>query len=283
VGTASQPGVSSRASVRSFADPSLTPGIATEYVTCMSGDDNRWTSRCAIWICVLGAAWRLLFYLYNKNLWLDEAMLSINILHRGFIGLCLPLEFGQMAPIGFLWLAKMSVLVLGEYDPVLRLPELLAGCLAIFVFYKLVKVTMPDGGAGALFALALFVLNRALIDYGCQVKPYEFDALASALLLLTAARLLRRWRYVDLFSFAAVAAVAPWFSYTSCFVFGAAGAVIALQTRGGHRSSHFDRRIELFRQLPLLLQATRIRDDVDAGAPGRLAAARPAQLCRPPP
>jgi hypothetical protein len=72
-------------------------------------------------------------------------------------------------------------------------------------------------------------LNGALIRYVCEVKPYEIDALVSALLLLTGACLLRRWRTGDLLCFMAAAMIAPWFSYTSCFVSGAVGTTAALQ------------------------------------------------------
>ena len=177
-------------------------------------------------ICLIGALLRIAFFLHDKNLWLDEATASLSIVHRGFLGLCAPLEYSQMAPLGFLWAVKASVLAFGDHDLAFRVPSLLAGLAGVFFFYKLVKAVFPQGGLPALLALALFALNPALLSYTCQAKVYGLDALCSILLLLAANRALQSKRTADLALFGAVATVGCWFSFPSCFVLGAAGLVL---------------------------------------------------------
>ena len=48
-----------------------------------------------------GIALRLLQYLANRSLWLDELRLTLNILERSYAGLTSPLDYNQGAPIGF--------------------------------------------------------------------------------------------------------------------------------------------------------------------------------------
>ncbi|MBN2307716.1 MAG: hypothetical protein JXR94_02025, partial [Candidatus Hydrogenedentes bacterium] len=46
-------------------------------------------------LMALGAAFRLGRYLQNPAIWLDEAMLAVNILERPLAGLLGPLEYQQ--------------------------------------------------------------------------------------------------------------------------------------------------------------------------------------------
>ncbi len=58
----------------------------------------------------LGAAssLRLARYLWRDSLWGDEAMLAGSIVGRSFRALVPPLDYGQLAPVPFLWLERAS-------------------------------------------------------------------------------------------------------------------------------------------------------------------------------
>ena len=179
-------------------------------------------------ICVAGVLLRILFFFFDKNLWLDEATASLSIVNRSFGGLCDPLEYGQMAPLGFLWAVKASVSALGDHDLAFRVPSLLAGILAVILFYRLVKLALPKGGFPALTALATFALSPTLMAYVCQAKVYGVDALCSVILLLSGMRALQSRRSADTLWFGLVAAAACWFSFPSCFVLGAVGLALII-------------------------------------------------------
>jgi hypothetical protein len=88
-----------------------------------------------IWFSVaLGALLRLVQYLRNRSLWLDESSLALNILHRSYSGLLEPLDYHQGAPVGFLMLEKLAVRSLGAGEYALRLAPLVAGLVSLFLF-----------------------------------------------------------------------------------------------------------------------------------------------------
>src|ERR1700760_495586 len=78
-------------------------------------------------LVALGAALRLLQLLPNRSLWIDEAALALNLIHRSAQQLAGHLAHGQMAPIGFLWLEKASMALFGDREPSLRLLPFASG------------------------------------------------------------------------------------------------------------------------------------------------------------
>jgi len=126
-----------------------------------------------------GLVLRLRAYFAGRSLWLDEAMLALNLIRRDFAGLMLPLDYDQGAPLGFLLLQKGIILLLGSGELALRLVPLLAGCLALIIFAWLAFRLLPR--AGALVALALFSFSPSLIFYSAEAKQYSLDVLLAVL------------------------------------------------------------------------------------------------------
>jgi hypothetical protein len=58
-------------------------------------------------VLILGLGLRLAQYA-GRSLWLDEALLALNIIHRPIGGLFRVLDYHQGAPLGFLLLEKMA-------------------------------------------------------------------------------------------------------------------------------------------------------------------------------
>ena len=74
-----------------------------------------------IWIATamsvaVGAILRIRQYLAGRSLWIDEAMLALNILNRSYEGLFKKLDYYQGAPIGFLLIQKAVTNFIGEGD-----------------------------------------------------------------------------------------------------------------------------------------------------------------------
>jgi len=138
-------------------------------------------------ILLAGVLLRLRQYLTGRSLWLDEAMLALNIVNRDYVSLFKPLDYDQGAPIGFLLVEKTFNLVLGRNELSLRLFPLLIGLVSLWMFYLLLK--QITSGVGLWVALALFAFNPRLIYYSSEVKQYIVDVAVTIGLLLVAAPL----------------------------------------------------------------------------------------------
>jgi len=179
---------------------------------------------------------RLYLLLVGRSLWLDEAMIGLNIGRRSFGELAGHLDFNQAAPLGFLWLEKLAVVLLGLGERSLRLWPFLAGVAALLVFARLSRRLLAPGAA--LFAVAMFALSTSLAYYAAEVKQYSFDVLLAAALLWLCIASDRpapndardrwpRWLLLGL-----VGGLGVWFSHPLVFVFPGAALFLALRGRG---------------------------------------------------
>ncbi len=169
-----------------------------------------------------GVAVRIFAFARNPSLWVDEAMLALNVLARSPAELLEPLDWNQGAPVGYLLLAKLSVTVFGGSEFALRLPSLVAGILGLVAFvplaYRLVPLT------AARLAVVLFALSPYLVGYSAEFKQYELDAAVAVGLLALAVPV---WRNEAgpgrVVGFAVGGAAAVWFSHPSTFVLAGVG------------------------------------------------------------
>ena len=157
-------------------------------------------------ILLAGMVFRFRQYLFNRSLWLDEAMLANNIVtHSLRYLLTQKLEFEQVAPIGFLAELKLSGKLLGYQDYFMRLVPLIFG-LAILPVAGRLKNRFRHPLSQYLF-LGLIAFSPVLIYYSSEVKPYILDVFFS-ILLLWAGLNYRHWKngYLWLFfcGFAAI-------------------------------------------------------------------------------
>jgi hypothetical protein len=183
-----------------------------------------------LWSLVgLGILLRVWAYGSNTSLWLDEILLSRNILDLPVGSLLTrPLELDQVAPRGFLLGEWLAVRLMGRNELALRLLPFLCSVAGMMLFRSLV-VRALDGLAVPL-ALGLFAIAVPLIRYGAEVKQYELDAAAAIALLLLALGLrdseasTRR-----LIAAGAAGLVIVWFSQASVLVMGGLGLAMAVQ------------------------------------------------------
>ena len=184
------------------------------------------TVACFI-LCSLGVFLRVWQYSANQSLWLDEAMLASNIVNRSFGGLTQPLDYGQGAPIAFLFIEKALIQHLGNKDYVLRLFPLLASIVAIFLMWKVAEDYI--GGWGPLFALSFFAICENLIYYASDLKQYSSDVMFSLLLLTITPKCLdvhSTPQRLMLFGF--IGGVSVWFSHPVVFIISSVFLVLTL-------------------------------------------------------
>jgi hypothetical protein len=188
----------------------------------------------AIGIVGLGIAFRLCQYFSDRSLWLDESLLSLNILNRSIVGLSHPLAFTQAAPLGFLVAVKSLVIGFGKSEAVLRLFPLICGIATLPLMYVVARKVTSQ--VGALIALLMLASAGGLIYYSSEVKQYEWDVTAG--LAISAVAITRgppTWRRYA--AACAVGAVAIWFSHTTAFFSAAvfvayAGYFLLARSRG---------------------------------------------------
>ena len=182
-----------------------------------------------IGLILIGAVLRLLQYLANTSLWLDEIFLSSNILNRSISQLLAnrTLDFGQVAPKGFLVVEKLLSNQFGADELVLRLFPLLCSLAALIAFAFAVRNLLP--GLPAAIALALFATARPLVVFGSEVKQYSSDVAIAALLLWVASELTK-----GAVSFrrsviaGTIGAVCVWISQPAVLMVGALGLSLLL-------------------------------------------------------
>ena len=188
-----------------------------------------WEKAAAALLFVSGVVLRIRQYLTGRSLWVDEAMLALNIVERDVAGMFKPLDYDQGAPLGFLLVEKLFNVILGKHEFALRLFPLLVGLISLWLFYLLLK--RLTSGAGLLVALALFALNPRLIYYSSEVKQYILDVAVTILLLLIAAPVFNASpRKRDLVWLGLAGMVALWFSHPALFVLAGMGIALVIMT-----------------------------------------------------
>jgi hypothetical protein len=191
-------------------------------------------------ILLLGAGFRIYTYAGNRSLWLDEAMMALNILSRSPHELLQPLDYVQFAPSGWLVLTDLVQSWLGGLELSLRLPSLLAG-LATLGVAAFIALRSFDRFTAA-FVCLLIAGSPYLVRYSAELKPYGWDAFLTLAIYALSWSMLhtRRFTWQGLGLLLLVGAVAIPLSNAVAFMLGGAGAVLffaALSTRDWRASA----------------------------------------------
>ena len=100
---------------RSFPRPRrpalVTPGDGVE----MAASTSDFVRRGALAILAFGVA-RLVRYFADRSLWLDESLLTINLMTRSYRELLETLDYNQGAPIAFLWIERLMLDLFGDSE-----------------------------------------------------------------------------------------------------------------------------------------------------------------------
>jgi hypothetical protein len=190
---------------------------------------NVWADSIWVWrsMLLLGFILRLRQYLGNRSLWGDEASLSMNLVTRSFSGLTEPLGYHQAAPLGFLFIEKLSIVLLWNADYILRLFPFISGILALYFMYRIAR---ENFGAAGMFALLMFVINPFMIFYSSELKQYSSDVMSALMLAYLGTRCMKDdAKRGDFILLGAAGAVMIWISHISIFVLAAVGVTLVLE------------------------------------------------------
>jgi len=138
-------------------------------------------------IIAFGIIIRIIVYLQNRDLFIDEANLARNIYERGYMELLRPLNYEQYAPPIFLWILKSTTLLFGYSEYAYRIYPLLAGLFTMIVMYIILR---EQTSMRALwYPLVLFAGAYMFIWFSSELKQHGCDVLITLLLVLLTTRI----------------------------------------------------------------------------------------------
>lgn len=184
--------------------------------------NTKWINRILIAIMSLGAVLRIIVWLQNRSLYIDEANLAHNVIERGFIDLFSPLDYAQFAPPLFLFLQKIAVSLGGNTEFAIRFFPLLASIISIFLFYQLCRHFLEK--KHCIFPLLLFCFSLLQLKYATAGKQYAVDVCTCLFLLNMALAIpIRQLSGSKVVLWILWGSLSVWLSMPSIFVLGAVG------------------------------------------------------------
>ena len=171
-----------------------------------------------LWVLVgVGILLRLYHFFHNRSLWNDEVFLVNSLIRMDFIELATqPLMYEQKAPIGFLWIVRLSVLIFGKGEMALRLFSLLCGIASLFVFLPVSRYFLKP--LGVVVGMGILALASPLLFHSVEAKQYSLELLATTIILYLYIQYHERKDFSSLLQWGIFGAIILWFSYSSIFV-----------------------------------------------------------------
>lgn len=204
---------------------------------------DRFAAKLA-WLVLLiavafGLAWRVRQYGAQFSFSVDELAIARNITDRSIRGLFQRLEFGQIAPIGFLLGLKTSASLFGTSEWSLRLLPFVSGLVTIPLFWLVARRALLDTGAAAA-ATALVALATPLALWSAALKQYSLDVVAVLAVIATSQWLLGRdLRRGDILRAVSVGGAAALLSQAAVFAIAASAVVLLADAFDRRRRTEF--------------------------------------------
>jgi hypothetical protein len=186
--------------------------------------------RIVPWIIIyIGVLLRLIQYLFNRSLWLDEAFLATNFINKNLPDLLrAPMDYTEsmIAPIGFMAITKAAITFWGNSDIILRLYPFVCSIISLLLFRKLAQSYVSQ--RAAIIALFLISVSGPLIYQASEFKPYSSDIAFTIVLLLLVPYIEKSKLNIGKVLVLTVAGgLATWFSFPAPFLLAAVGCYLA--------------------------------------------------------
>ncbi|SNC62459.1 Dolichyl-phosphate-mannose-protein mannosyltransferase [Hymenobacter gelipurpurascens] len=176
------------------------------------------SSQLLLWsfICA-GIFLRIFHYVDNRSFWIDEIYLNTSIIKMNFCELATtPLYYEQKAPLGYLWLVRLTVILFGKSEMALRLVSLLCGVVTLLIFLPVTRYFLRS--KGVVVAMALIALAPPIIYHSVEAKQYSMELMASVLCLFLYIRYKQELTWKSQFIWGLWGASILWFSHSSIFI-----------------------------------------------------------------
>lgn len=162
------------------------------------------------------------------SIWLDEAMLALNLKNQSFFELASPLPlYGQSAPLGYLLSSKVFAWALDYSQASFRVASVVANIVFAVAAFRLLDrlAGRPAAIVGFIFAS----LSLTMLHYSIEVKHYMAEVAATAVMMSLALNAVRD-------ELSSRSLVMIWLGFSGClmfsngapFVYGALGGAVLL-------------------------------------------------------
>jgi Dolichyl-phosphate-mannose-protein mannosyltransferase len=147
----------------------------------MDFQTNTFLQRAIYGLLSIGFLLRIVVWLQQRSIFLDEANLLRNYAERDYSGLFKDLDYQQYAPPLFSVAMKALIQLFGNHELGVKIVPLFCGSMMLWFFYRLShRILSPK----AVFAAVFFVaFGKIFIDYSTQAKQYATDGFVSMGLL----------------------------------------------------------------------------------------------------
>lgn len=174
-------------------------------------------------ILLVGIGLRIVVYLQNRSLFLDEANVSLDIVNKSYLDLFRPFESGQLIPPLFASCIKFCTECFGNNEFALRLFPLIISMVSLALFYHTSKKVIEDK-VSLIFVNWLFASSGLLIKYATEVKQYGFDVLMTIILISAALEIDEKpFSKKDCLLWISLGMILIWFSMPTIFILSGIG------------------------------------------------------------
>lgn len=207
---------------------SLLPSKSSTSTLIKSVSISKRTQNRLIYSLVgLGVFFRLFHFFNNRSFFIDELFLSVNLIKMNYWQLAtLPFEYEQKAPLGYLWVSRTFVLLLGNHEQALRLFSLLCGLAALFLFVPVARYFLKSWGA--VVAVGILALSTAAVYHSVEAKQYSVELLATVLCLYWYIHYKDAATFKSLVIWGVLGGALVWFAFPTIFVLAGICAAICL-------------------------------------------------------
>jgi 4-amino-4-deoxy-L-arabinose transferase-like glycosyltransferase len=179
-------------------------------------------------IVLAGIALRIFQFLNNRSLWEDEVFLASSLIRMNFLELAtLPLDYQQRAPVGFLWMSRLCVVLFDNQEMPLRLFPLLCGIASTFVFIPVARYFFKSDWS-VVAAVFIVALAPPIVYHSVEAKQYGTAFFCTVLTLYLYTQYNRRLDTKALILWGIGGALILWFSFSSLFVLGGMAGAMSL-------------------------------------------------------
>lgn len=189
-------------------------------------DKSDWST--VVWVLIgAGIFFRLFHFLDSRSLYIDEIFLAASLVKMSFVELTSPmLEYEQKAPLGFLWVSRLMVLLFGTGEMALRLFPLMCGIASLFLFLPVARYFLKP--IGVVVAIGVLAAAPPLVYHTVEAKQYSTELFATVLALYLYIRFHKKMNLSSLLLWGIGGAVLLWFSFSSIFILAGMASSVCL-------------------------------------------------------